>query len=117
MLCGALGVAATEPHVAEISMNPEVEEYRRVLREAMPRLREEFGVDTLSLFGSRLRGDHRDDSDLDVLVTFWKTPGLFRYVELEFILSDLLGVKVDLVSKKSLKPRIGERILAEAQPV
>jgi len=80
-------------------------------------LRQEYAVETLAVFGSRLRGDHRPDSDLDILVTFTETPGLMRFIELEYELSDLLGVEVDLVLKRSLKRFIGERVLAEAEPV
>jgi predicted nucleotidyltransferase len=50
---------------------------------------------------------------VDVLVEFEEPIGLFEFMELEEYLSDLLGVKVDLVSKKALKPHIGERILQE----
>jgi predicted nucleotidyltransferase len=50
---------------------------------------------------------------VDVLVEFSKTPSLLKFVNLENYLSDNLGVKVDLVHKAGLKPRIGDRILAE----
>jgi uncharacterized protein len=49
-----------------------------------------------------------------VLVTFYETIGLFTFVELENYLSDTLGVKVDLVMKDGIKPRLKERILSEA---
>ena len=72
---------------------------------------------TLGIFGSYVRHENRIDSDLDLLVTFDRTPGLFRLIELENYLGDLLGVRVDLVLKDSLKPAIGRQILAEALPV
>jgi predicted nucleotidyltransferase len=53
------------------------------------------------------------DIDVDVLVEFDDPIGLFEFMKLENYLSDLLCVKVDLVSKKALKPHIGERILEE----
>ncbi len=83
----------------------------------LPALKEKFHIETLEIFGSFLRGEEKEGSDLDLLVTFSETPGLFTFVRLENHLSDLLGVKVDLVMKDSLKPNIGERILAEAQPI
>ena len=49
-------------------MTPEAEKYRAQLREMMPELAQRFGVAELGLFGSRVRGDNRPDSDLDVLV-------------------------------------------------
>jgi predicted nucleotidyltransferase len=50
---------------------------------------------------------------VDVLVEFSKTPSLLKFVNLENHLSDNLGVRIDLVPKAGLKPRIGKRILAE----
>jgi hypothetical protein len=91
--------------------------YQRRLKEMLPRLEERYNVGSLGLFGSYVRGEARPDSDLDVLVTFRKTPSLYGLVELECLLTDELGLKVDLVPRDSLKPYIGARILAEVVPV
>jgi len=66
----------------------------------------EFGI-----FGSYLRGEAKEESDLDILVEFEHDAkiGLLDFVELENYLSDLLGVKVDLVEKFALKLRISKR--------
>jgi predicted nucleotidyltransferase len=93
------------------------EDYRSLLKERLPELKERWHVHSLELFGSRVRNEARPDSDLDVLVTFDVTPSLFRFIALENYLTDSLGVKVDLVMRSALKPRIGQRILAEAVPV
>lgn len=90
---------------------------RKILRGQLPILSDQYGVRSLSLFGSRVRGDEVEGSDLDVLVEFEKTPGLLAFIELENHLSETLGVRVDLVMKQSLKPRIGARILNELVPV
>ena len=87
------------------------------LRERLPEFAERYGVDSLALFGSWVRGEQCPDSDLDVLVTFRETPSLLKFIELEGRLSDLLGVKVDLVMRSGLKAGIGERVLQEAVPV
>lgn len=87
------------------------------LRRHLPTLAEQYHVASLGLFGSYVRGEQEDDSDLDVLVTFSETPGLLTFIELEHHLSDLLGVQVDLVMKDALKPRIGQRVLDEVIPV
>ncbi|AYK14152.1 MAG: nucleotidyltransferase domain-containing protein [Methanosarcina flavescens] len=50
---------------------------------------------------------------LFILVEFDETPGLLKYIELEYYLSDLLGVKVDLVTRTGLKPNVGKRVLNE----
>jgi predicted nucleotidyltransferase len=88
-----------------------------ILRKELPHLAEEYHVATLEVFGSYVRHEQRKTSDLDVLVTFSIPPSLFKFARLENYLSDILGVKVDLVMKDSLKPRIGQRILREAVPV
>ncbi len=87
------------------------------IRELLPSLREQYSVRTLEVFGSFVRGEQDERSDLDLLVTFDEPPTLFRYVALENMLTDALGVKVDLVMKDGLKPTIAKRILEESQPV
>jgi hypothetical protein len=87
------------------------------LRALLPELRERYAVDTLEVFGSRVRGDSGHRSDIDVLVTFIETPDLLTLIALEDELSDKLGARVDLVMRRSLKPRLRDRILAEAVPV
>jgi predicted nucleotidyltransferase len=94
-----------------------VEELIRVIREHLADLRERYGVESLGIFGSYVRGKQREDSDLDILVEFFRTPDLFEFVALKHELSDLLGVNVDLVMKDALKPRIGKRILQEVVEV
>lgn len=76
-------------------------------------LRERYQVRELGIFGSYVRQEQTETSDVDVLVEFSETPSLLKFINLENYLSDNLGVKVDLVHKTGLKPRIGERILAE----
>jgi len=60
-----------------------------------------------------VRGEAKEDSDVDILVEFEKPIGFFKFLELEEYLSDLIGKKVDLVSKKALKPHVGKYILEE----
>ena len=70
-------------------------------------LTQKYKVKEIGIFGSVVRGEQKGTSDVDILVEFEKPIGFFRFLELEEYLSDLLGVKVDLVSKKALKPNIG----------
>ncbi len=88
-----------------------------VLRQQRPLLAEQYNVATLEVFGSYVRHEQKKNSDLDILVTFSKPPSLFKFVRLENHLSDILGVKVDLVMKDSLKSAIGKHILREALSV
>jgi hypothetical protein len=88
-----------------------------ILHQQVPLLAERYSVETLEVFGSYVRSEQKKDSDLDVLVTFKEVPSLLTFIAIENYLSDLLGVKVDLVMKDSLKPKIGQQILREAIPV
>lgn len=74
-----------------------------------------YGVKEIGVFGSYLRDEAGEESDLDILIEFEQDTdiGLLKFVELENYLSVLLGVKVDLVEKSVLKPRIGKHILKE----
>jgi len=92
-----------------------IEEIKKKLAELKPSLKEEFKVQSIGIFGSYLRGEEKKGSDLDVLVEFEESAGLslLDFIGLENYLSDALGVKVDLVEKSALKPRIGKHILEE----
>jgi len=94
-------------------MNMELEEVRRKLVELKPILKEKFKVKTIGLFGSYIRRREKEKSDLDILVEFEEPISLLKFITLENYLSDSIGVKVDLVEKSALKPRIGKRILKE----
>ena len=72
-----------------------------------------FKIKELSIFGSHVRGEQKEDSDIDILVEFHEPVGFFKFLDLEVFLSELLESKVDLVSKKALKPGIGKNILKE----
>jgi hypothetical protein len=73
-----------------------------------------FGVRSLSLFGSVVRGEERPDSDIDILVEFERVSGLFEFVRLKNYLEKTLGQRVDLVTPDALKPQLRERILRES---
>jgi predicted nucleotidyltransferase len=96
---------------------PTLEEIKLMLHDRLPQLREEYGVGTLWLFGSYVRGEQHRRSDLDVLVEFKETPTLPELIGLERHMRQIIGVKVDLVSVGALKGEIGERILNERVPV
>ncbi len=90
-----------------------LEEIQQWLVQHKSVLQEHYHIKELGIFGSYVRHQQTDASDVDLLVSFSKTPSLLKFVNLENYLSDQLGVKVDLVHKTGLKPRIGARILAE----
>ena len=98
-------------------MVKDLSEIRAELSAQKDALRREYGVKGLSVFGSYVRGEQKKSSDVDILVEFVKPIGLLKFLKLENELTKLLGVKVDLVTKKALMPRIGKRILKEAARV
>ena len=86
-----------------------------ILKEHKAKLKEKYGVKEIGIFGSYVSGEYKEKSDIDILVEFEEDAkiGLLKFVNLENYLSDLIGVKVDLVEKSALKPRIGKNILRE----
>ncbi|MBW2369775.1 MAG: nucleotidyltransferase family protein [Deltaproteobacteria bacterium] len=90
---------------------------RQKLHQQLPLLKNRYQLESLGIFGSYVRNEQTTLSDLDLLLSFQEPPGLLKFIEMENYLSDLLGVKVDLVMQDALKPRIGERILREVAPI
>lgn len=87
----------------DISVNEIKNKVLPVLKEA--------GVTRSSLFGSYVRGDQKDDSDIDILVDLPKGLSLFDVVELKYKLEDVLGKKVDLVEYGYIKSQLRNSIL------
>jgi predicted nucleotidyltransferase len=92
-----------------------LKEIKTQLETLKPLLGEQYGVETIGVFGSYIRGEQTKKSDVDILVTFREGahPGFFKFLEIEEFLAKELGVKVDLVTKDALKPYIGKHILEE----
>ncbi|MBU0702217.1 nucleotidyltransferase family protein [bacterium] len=90
-----------------------IDEVKRILKTNKTIFSGRFNVKEIGIFGSLVRGEEVGTSDVDILVEFDKPVGFFKFLELEEYLEGLIGRKVDLVSKKALKPRIGKYILEE----
>lgn len=89
------------------------EEIKEILSKSKPMVQEKYKVKELGIFGSYVRGEQNESSDVDILIAFEKAPSLLKFIELENYLTETIGIPVDLVIKQVLKPRIGENILAE----
>ncbi len=87
------------------------------LRQALPDLKERWPIRSLGVFGSFARGDVTDASDLDVLVEFERPVDMFSFLALEEALAALSGKRVDLVTRRALKPFIGRNILRDLVPL
>lgn len=94
-------------------MHPLIEGHRDELR-AIARRR---GMASLRVFGSMSRGDARDDSDVDLLVTLAPGTSALALGGLLLDAQELLGRRVDLVTEASLHPALRERVLADAVPL
>jgi predicted nucleotidyltransferase len=90
-----------------------VGELKKILSEHKPEIKRKFKVKSIGIFGSYVRGKSNKRSDVDVLVEFSEPIGMFEFLDLEEYLESIFGLNVDLVSKKALKPKIGENILNE----
>ena len=98
-------------------MKKSAEKIIRILKAHEKEIRDKYRVRQIGLFGSYRRGDQKKGSDVDILVDFYPDSGmdLITFVELEDFLSAILGMKVDLVMKSALKPRLGKHILKEVE--
>ncbi|MBM2816913.1 MAG: nucleotidyltransferase [Ignavibacteria bacterium] len=91
------------------------EEIIKIIKSEKNFLSEKYFVSEIGLFGSYVRNEQKVKSDIDILISFAKSPDFFVFLELEDYLSDLFGIKVDLVTKNSLKPIIGSYIKKEVE--
>ena len=78
-----------------------------------------YGIQEMAIFGSAARADMRPDSDVDVMVDFFPETkyGLLEYQAIEDELAELFGRRVDLGTKRYIKPRLREHILRESRVI
>ncbi|MFC2139247.1 nucleotidyltransferase family protein [Bacteroidota bacterium] len=95
-------------------MKKSINQISKRLREMNNFIKSEYNVTEIRIFGSYAKKKNNSKSDLDLLVTFSKTPSLLKFIELENFLSDKIGVKVDLVMEDSIKYQLKESILSSA---
>lgn len=72
-----------------------------------------YNIKRAGLFGSYVRGDMREDSDIDILVEIEDDISLLDFVGIKLEIEDILGKKVDLVEYDTIKPLIKEKIIKE----
>lgn len=92
-----------------------LEQIKQKLNQNLREIKQKYHISQLGIFGSYIRGEATENSDLDILVEFDPQArfGLLTFCELENYLSELLAVKVDVVMKEGLKPHISKNILQE----
>lgn len=91
-------------------MNSQILEQIRLLK---PELKEQFHVQEIAIFGSVVRNESNESSDLDILVKLEKPLG-FKFISLINFLESHLKEKVDLVTDKAIRPKMKQQIFNEA---
>ena len=86
----------------------------KILKEHRQEIQKNFGVKSLRIFGSTVRGENKPESDIDILVEFNGPATFDDYMGLKIFLEDILGKQIDLVTEKALKPRLRPYIEKEA---
>lgn len=81
--------------------------------EKMTRILKNQGARKIAVFGSYARGEEKPESDIDIIVEFSERKSLFDLVGIEQEVSDALGIKVDLLTEKSISPYLIDRIKKE----
>ena len=82
------------------------------LKKRESEIKERFGVKKIGLFGSRVRGEQKKTSDIDILVEF-EEPSFDHFMDLSFFLEDLFGKTVDLITTNGISPYIAPSIRKE----
>ena len=94
-----------------------VNEVREIVRRHSIILEERYGISVVGIFGSYVRGEEKAGSDIDLFAEILKPISLLELVGAELYLSEVLGLKVDLVPKRSLRAELKAAILKEAVAV
>ncbi len=91
-----------------------LEDVKRIIEEHKEICKRQYHVKSFSVFGSYVKEEQKECSDLDILVEFDKQISLLQLVSLENYLSDILDIKVDLIPKHNLREELKDSILNES---
>jgi len=91
-----------------------LKEIKEILSAYKKDLEEKYAIKEIKIFGSYVKNEQEKSSDVDILVDFYEVPDLFKFIEIEEYLENLLGIKVDLVRKPVLRVELRDEILKEA---
>lgn len=110
----------TEPHNlngdAKI-MSKTFEKIVKTIKGLKRPIKREYKAEIIGVFGSYARGEQKKSSDVDVLVRFLEGATLFDFVGLSNFLEEKLGIKVDVVSERAVRPELKKQILGEVVPI
>ncbi len=94
-----------------------LDEIKQILKDLKEEIGEKYKAEVVGVFGSYVRGEQKDGSDIDILVKFKEGATLFDLVELANFLEEKLGIKVDVVSERALRSELRKEILEEVVTV
>ena len=94
-------------------MNKKIEKYTKLIESNIDILKDNYKVKNIGLFGSLVREEQTAKSDVDIMIEFSASVGLFHFIRLKNFLGDILNCKVDLVQKGAMKPYIEKQVLKE----
>lgn len=94
-----------------------LEELKKIISEHKQGLEQKYKVKRIAIFGSYARNQQKEESDIDILVEFNEPVGLIHLVSLENYLSDILGIKTDVIPREDIRKELKDVILKEAIPV
>ncbi len=95
-------------------MNKQIERIKKVLRSLEKQIKKEYKAEIVGIFGSCVRGEQSEGSDVDILVRFLKGATLFDFVGLANFLEEKLNLKADIVPVDAIREEIRENVLKEA---
>lgn len=89
------------------------EEILRTLEQLKEEIVDKYKIEEIGLFGSFIKGEQKENSDIDILVEFRENADLFDFLGLGLFLEERFKQKVDVVSKASLREELRETVLKE----
>ncbi|MFA4935037.1 MAG: nucleotidyltransferase family protein [Candidatus Methanoperedens sp.] len=95
-------------------MTKTLEEILNALKKRKRVLEEKYKVKEIGVFGSYVRGEQTEKSDVDILVDFYELPDVFDLLKLERSLRGILKCRVDVVRKQAIRRELRDQILSEA---
>lgn len=98
-------------------MTIELGEIRDTLQQLEEEIRTKYKARIVGVFGSYVRGEQREKSDIDILVRFFDGATLFDLSGFGIFLEEKLGIKVDLVSERAVREELREKIMEEVVPI
>ncbi|CAG0991419.1 MAG: nucleotidyltransferase [Candidatus Methanoperedens nitroreducens] len=95
-------------------MTQTLEEIIEAIKKRKNVLKEKYNVKEIGIFGSYVRGEQTEKSDVDILVDFYELPDVFNLLKLERSLRGILKCKVDVIRKQAIRKELRDQILSEA---